>query len=251
MAIVNRVIGDCPGCGDKSCFGNVMVNRSTLLRGCTKCKYKVRVPLPELKKKIVYLDQSLLSSAFKLRDQKSVAALERVSNLASKQLLVAPHSNIHDDETQLWSGYEGQTPDQLMRFIKKAARGLQFKPHYEVEKEQAYRAFEAFRAAGQATYIPLEQDVFRGDPHEWHDYVYISVQRPPIGFDEQRQRKERATREMVNAFESWRSRPERRRLKSLAERSMIFGTLQLMRRTVMQSSSITLWLTSSLGRKWA
>jgi hypothetical protein len=205
MAIVNTVIGDCPGCGEKDCFGNVMVSGATLLRGCRRCKYRSRLALPKLKKKIVYLDQSLLSSAFKLRHLKSVDAVKRVSELASKQLLVSPHSNIHEDETHLWPGFGGQTAEQLLSFIKKSARGLHLRPHYEVEKEQMYRAFQSFLKKGPVEYPLLQGDVFRDDPHEWHNYVYITVQRKPFGLEQQRASKERSTRDIVDAFTAWKS----------------------------------------------
>lgn len=110
MAIVNRVLGDCPGCGGKSCFGNVNISRNILLRGCGRCRYLTEIHLPELRKKVIYLDQSLLSSAFKSRDERAVRAVNRVSELASKQLIVAPHSNLHEDETHQWTGYDGKLP---------------------------------------------------------------------------------------------------------------------------------------------
>jgi len=65
VALVSRVLGDCPGCAGRACFGNVLVSDSVLCRGCKQCKYWQRIPLPSVRKKIVYLDQSLLSSAFK------------------------------------------------------------------------------------------------------------------------------------------------------------------------------------------
>lgn len=207
MAFVSsdRVIGDCPSCGGKTCFGNVMVVGSTLCRGCSQCSYWVQIPLPALRKKIIYLDQSLLSSAFRMGKPPLVEVFKRVSNLACKQLLVTPHSDIHEEETYAWSGYAGQTPDQLMRFIKTAARGLKFKPQNEVEKEQIFRAFKAFMAGEPATDTLLKSDIFFDDPNEWHDYMYVSIQRPPIDLNELLQQKTRSTRQMLDAFETWRN----------------------------------------------
>jgi transcription elongation factor Elf1 len=59
MAIVSYILGPCPSCGKKS-FGNVDVYGSHVLRGCGACEYKDRVPLPPVKKKIIYLDQFFL-----------------------------------------------------------------------------------------------------------------------------------------------------------------------------------------------
>jgi len=207
MAIVSccRVIGDCPICGGEACFGNVMVGGSTLSRGCRLCAHWVQIPLPVLKKKILYLDQSFLSSAFRMGKPPLVEVFKKVSNLASKQLLVTPHSDIHEDETYAWSGYSEQTPEQLMRFIKTVARGLKFKPQNEVEKEQIFRAFKAFMAGEPATNTLLKSDIFYGDQNEWHDYMYVSVQRPPIDLNGLRQQKARSSQQMLDAFKSWRN----------------------------------------------
>jgi hypothetical protein len=54
---VSYVLGDCPGCGRKDSFGNVEVFGGKLAyQGCKRCNYHVQIPLPKLKKKIVYLD---------------------------------------------------------------------------------------------------------------------------------------------------------------------------------------------------
>lgn len=148
MALVHRILGNCPGCGREACFGNVNIDGDRLLRGCGYCRYFEQIPLPSVKKKIAYLDQALLSSAFKGRDQRAVEAVSRVSDLASMQLLVAPHSNVHEDETHQWTGYDGKTPAELMRFIEQTARGVEFKPSYSVEHTQVYKGFKAFISGG-------------------------------------------------------------------------------------------------------
>lgn len=175
MAIVHRVVGDCPGCGGKACFGNVSVSGTTLTRGCGRCRFLSRIPLPAIRKKIVYLDQSLLSSAFKTQDDRAVRAVKRVSELASKQLLVAPHSNLHEDETHLWSGYGGRTPAELMKFIERTARGVEFKSTHEIEHTQAYKGFKAYRQGLPAVYAQEERDAISRDVHEWHNYYVVTV----------------------------------------------------------------------------
>lgn len=204
MAIVHRVLGNCPGCGGKSCFGNVNIGGNTLVRGCGKCRYLTRIPLPPVAKKIVYLDQSLLSSAFKGRDQRAVHAVERVSELASRQLLVAPHSNIHEDETHQWTGYDGKKPAELMRFIEHTGRGLEFKATYEVEHTQAYNGFKAY-LEGAAPAYELSQDdaISSSDANEWHNYVYIRGGRYRGDVELIKQLKHQAVQTLVNIFDQW------------------------------------------------
>ncbi|MBU3697501.1 hypothetical protein [Dechloromonas sp.] len=203
MAIVNVVLGDCPGCGGKACFGNVMITGNKLSRGCKQCRYWTYVNLPPVSKKIVYLDQSILSAAFKGGDARAVQAVERVSQLASKQLLVAPHSNLHEDETHQWAGYGGKTPVELMKFIERTARGLEFKNSYSVEEAQAYKGFKAFLAGASPQYELDEKDAVSGDIHEWHNYVYITVGRYLGDTQLISELKEQAVRTLLEVFDTW------------------------------------------------
>lgn len=152
-----------------------MVHGTTLSRGCGRCKHWERITLPKLRKQIVYLDQSLLSSAFKGGDLRAMQAVTLVSQLASEQLLVAPHSNVHEDETHQWTGYGGKCATDLMEFIERTARGVEFLPTFRVEHTQAYKGFTAYLRQDAPVYRIEASDAMSGDLHEWHNYVYITV----------------------------------------------------------------------------
>lgn len=64
MARVIYVLGDCPSCGSKNAFGNVDVCKTYVYQGCKRCQYSERLNLPQLRKKILYLDQFFFSRAF-------------------------------------------------------------------------------------------------------------------------------------------------------------------------------------------
>src|SRR4051794_9920251 len=101
--LIARVLAEpCPKCGKVGQFGNVNVSHDTLLRGCNSCGARVRIPLPQLRKKVLYLDQSFLSIAFKDKDARYVQAAMRIADLTHRQLLVCPRSHIHEIETNLW-----------------------------------------------------------------------------------------------------------------------------------------------------
>lgn len=140
MALVSRIIGDCPSCGRKDSYGNVNVSGNTLSRGCLSCRHWDRIPLPPLNKQILYLDQFFYSHAFRGINKNFVEAKEKIQKLAYDQLLVAPYSDVHEDETHLW------TPEQrepLWKFIKQTSAGHDFWPEYHVKETQLDRAFEA------------------------------------------------------------------------------------------------------------
>jgi hypothetical protein len=144
--LVTRVLGDCPGCGGKNRFGNVLVGSSRVIRGCMSCNCRTVVWVPEIQKKIVYLDQFFLRGAFRGGETRFVNAAHRIRRLSELQLLVAPFSSIHEDETHQWREYGGKNKEDLMEFIKATSRGHEFKPAYDVEETQIIRAFEGFLA---------------------------------------------------------------------------------------------------------
>lgn len=156
--------------------------------------------LPPVHKKVIYLDQFFLSGAFRGGDERFVRAAERIAQLAENQLLVAPYSSIHEDETHLWPGFA-----ELYPFIKRASRGAEFELASEVEREQLLRAFKNWRAQG-----PVEQALEREDALEsaqvnsWDSYFWIDVGGymgdPQLLGELKRQ----SVEGLVDAFPAWR-----------------------------------------------
>jgi len=204
MAIVTYVTGDCPGCGGKGTYGNVMIpGGQHVLRGCGQCQYKAKVYLPDVRKKVVYLDQFLLSGAFRGGDQRFVEAVKRVSELCSLQMLVAPYSSVHEDETHQWRGHAGKSYDQLITFIKKTSRGSKFKTPHEVETAQIYKGFQTFLHGDPTAYAIDVRDAIQGDIHGWDDYYRIEVGRYLGDIEEIRRLKEHAVQTLVSVFDHW------------------------------------------------
>jgi len=55
----------CPNCGKQE-YGVLSVQRTECVRRCRDCWYTRHVPLPELKKKVVYVDQFAYSNILKV-----------------------------------------------------------------------------------------------------------------------------------------------------------------------------------------
>jgi hypothetical protein len=203
--LVTRIKGDCPGCGGIRKFGNVSVRGVHLLRGCLSCKYHERVTLPPVRKKIIYLDQFFFSHAFHAQDPRFVAAAERIRQISALQLLAAPFSSIHEDETNQWRGYSGKNKDDLMKFIKATSRGHEFEPAYEVEKTQIHRAFQAFIGGGPSAFQRWEDDAVEEEIHEWDDYIWFDVGRYFGDVELMRALKQKSVIGLVNVFNQWRN----------------------------------------------
>lgn len=202
--LVTRVLGDCPSCGGKQRFGNVSVLRDHVTRGCLSCNYSTEVWLPRVRKRILYLDQFFFSSAFRERDARFVEAAARIRHISRLQLLVAPFSSIHEDETHQWRGCDGKTKDALMEFIKATSGGHEFERAYNVERTQIERAFQAFLAGEPSTFTLREGDAFYGNIHEWEDYFRIDVDGYFGNIEFFREGKRRSVDGLVGLFPDWR-----------------------------------------------
>lgn len=202
--LVTRIIGDCPKCGGKKCFGNISVLGNRVLRGCRSCHYNTNVWLPAVRKKILYLDQFFFSSAFRERDSRFVKAVEQIRQNSDHQLLVSPFSSIHEDETHQWRGYDGKNKEDLMEFIKATSRGHEFEPAYDVEQTQIVRAFKSFLAGNPAAFEIKRQDALERNIDEWDDYFRIDVGRYMGDIELKRDLKRQSVEELANIFPGWR-----------------------------------------------
>lgn len=199
--LINRHIDEpCPKCGSLGKYGNVNLGNNILNRGCNNCGEWVRLPLPDLRKKIIYLDQFFLSHAFRNKEQPFVDTANRIKDMAARQLLVCPYSSVHTDETHLW---RHEQKEELFKFIKQTARGHHYKQAYEIKQVQMHRAFEAFIADGDVSQKIKERDAFRNDIHCWDDYIWVDI-RPFLGnLEEMRQGKASSIADLVDLFPAW------------------------------------------------
>lgn len=196
--IVTHVLHNCPGCGYER-YGNVMVMGSFVLRGCGRCKYSVRVPLPPIHKKILYLDQPFFSGAFRGGDQRFVDLADKIERLSSLQLLTSPRSFAHDAEAVQWD-----RGPQLIEFIKRTSRGHKFDEGYNVEQAQIMKGFKAWLDDGPVEYVREPGDALPRDLHKWNGYMFIDIRRPLGDPAEMREKKEKSAQMLVGFFDEWR-----------------------------------------------
>ncbi|MDR6990209.1 hypothetical protein [Luteimonas sp. 3794] len=196
MLVAHR-IGDCPRCGH-NVFGNVLISGNLLLRGCGRCTYSQEIPLRRLRKEVLYLDQSFFSGAFRARENRYVRLFERISRLASMQLMTVPRSSVHDSETRLWVD-----ATHLRDFIKRASRGSRFEHSFRVERDQIFRGFRSWRA-NEPTGQLLQEEVLAPSAHEWDSYLHVDVQLPDGGVEEERELKRQSMENLIALFDEWR-----------------------------------------------
>jgi len=88
------------------------------VRRCIGCWFDQRIPLPQLDKKLIYLDQFVISNMMKELDPDRPATakgikggfyrtiFEKLDRLSKLQLVVCPDSPVHDSESVVDSRYE-------------------------------------------------------------------------------------------------------------------------------------------------
>jgi len=197
--MVTQIIGDCPSCGGLSTYGNVDIHDHYVLRGCRSCRYSIQLPLPPIRKAILYLDQCFFSGAFRDREARFAKPAKRIQELAAQQLLLVPYSSAHEDESHQW---EHRT--ELMKFIKATSRGQHFEPTYYVERVQVLKAFEAWRKGNTTVYNLEERDVLLGDVHSWESYFRIEVGKYLGNIEQIRDNKRASLEGLLDLFEDWR-----------------------------------------------
>jgi hypothetical protein len=124
------------------------------------------------RKAILYLDQHFWSLALR-KEPKSDAAMQRIKALLRLQILAAPYSYTHEEETRLWDG----RGEELLTFIRTISRGHRFEPYYQVERTQTLRAFQCFLNGLSPTHVVEERDALPQRVHDWDGPFAIYVDR--------------------------------------------------------------------------
>ncbi len=95
----------CPNCNRSNSFGVLMVLTDRYVRECRECSYRIEYSLPRLNKKIIYLDQFVISEMMKeingslgkteKVDDFWLTLFEKLNVLIRLQLIICPSSFFH------------------------------------------------------------------------------------------------------------------------------------------------------------
>jgi hypothetical protein len=173
----------CPKCGAEQ-FGVLMVSGNHYLRRCRErtCWHTQRINLPEIKKKIIYLDQCAISNMMKALNpdvkghERAVAdpfwqeLFELLNVLGMLQLVVCPDSDEHRNESLLSPFYA-----PLKRMYELLSHGSTFRDSEAIRYQQVATIAEAW-IRGEAPKFNFDaQEISHRKLHEWQDRLIISV----------------------------------------------------------------------------
>jgi len=222
-----------PQCALENSFGVFFLigGESGYTRKCIKCGYQQGFDLPEIKKKILYLDQFVISNLVKLLD-KSHPSHERIKadpfweslftklEVASKsQAIVCPDSFHHRDESLI-----GNMDFKLMkRLYEHFSNGKTFYPGIIIERNQITQHFEGWLANEKVEFdFKPENITFEQNLHNWSVGLMISVGGNPYpGQVEGLQKNNIVTREQLKiVWDRWRSETNVRFIERVKEETL-------------------------------
>src|SRR5215207_3510632 len=102
--------GMCPAC-QRDTFGILSAGGDRVALRCTECRYSDSEALPEVDKRVIYLDQSIFSLLFQVEgggrppqghEEFAREFYRRVRRVVLLQQVVLPHSDVHNDETNVF-----------------------------------------------------------------------------------------------------------------------------------------------------
>jgi hypothetical protein len=178
------------------------------VRRCIDCSFDQSLPLPEIKKRIIYLDQFVISNMMKELEPANTNAhpfyrplFEKLDRLSKLQLIVCPESPIQDYESAVDPRYE-----KLRAVFRLFSHGISFHPAITILHAQIARAFKCW-----LTGEPCRADVTRDfaltkNPDVWEERYRIEVNYTLASLaQELKTRSELVTRHLREKCQQWQN----------------------------------------------
>jgi len=178
----------CPNlqCLTENAFGMFIPieGSKTYMRECIQCGHQKNFDFPKIRKKILYLDQFVISNLIKLLDKshpshKKIKAdpfwetlFIKLETASKSQAIVCPDSFYHRDES-----LTGNIDFRLMkRLYKHFSSGKTLYPSTVIEKNQIVQHFEGWLENKKVEFEFKPEDIaFERDLHSWSVGLRVSV----------------------------------------------------------------------------
>jgi hypothetical protein len=169
----------CPACG-KDKFGVSIIRGSHLMRRCRDCWHKQDYELPQLKKKIIYLDQFVISNLMKLENpatkgHATVAAdpfwrelRDMLFQLRHLQVICCPDSGSHEEESRT-SPFNAD----LKKTYEALSGAITFKAFDSIKSQQICEITLAWLEGREPAFDFNPEGILSSDPNDWNEHFYI------------------------------------------------------------------------------
>lgn len=177
----------CPQCGHEA-FGVLNIDGTSYSRRCRDCWHLVtRIPLPKLRKRLIYLDQYVVSNLMKLDNPE----LQRNDSLRSNpfwqelrdllmelrrlQLIVCPDSASHVSESRI-----SPFNTELKKTYENLSGGITFTSFEAICSNQIGELAWAWSEKREPAFDFDPRDVLSDDPNKWSKRYYVTFQDNPF-----------------------------------------------------------------------
>jgi len=171
----------CPACG-KDRFGVSIISGSRLTRRCRDCWHKQDYRLPELRKKIIYLDQFVISNLMKLENPATKGHATVASDpfwrelhdllfqLRHLQIICCPDSGSHEEESRT-SPFNAE----LKKTYEVLSGGITFEAFDSIKSKQIGELALAWAEHREPAFDFDSRSILSSDPNGWNERFYIVV----------------------------------------------------------------------------
>jgi transcription elongation factor Elf1 len=202
----------CRKCGHKT-FGILLIRNNHYTRRCRDCGHSGEFRLPELRRKIIYLDQFVVSNLMKLVTPSSKGH-ERVKadafwrelydlliQLRRLQLIVCPYSESHENESLTF-----EFGSALKKMYEQLGSGNSFKSFDSIKSQQICELARAWSEEREPGFDFAPSDVLERNPNEWNERFYVTTgSNPFVAADELRRVRNEMHANIARLFTSvWR-----------------------------------------------
>lgn len=172
---------DCPKCRQHE-FGVLQIHDNSYTRRCRSCWNTLTFVLPELKKKVIYLDQFVFSNIAKLLSPETLGhkrakaeplwreLFESLDVLCRMQLVICPDSTEHHDESLISPFYE-----ELKHTYEHFSTGISFSHSTSIQDTQIVEAFRSWLNDEKPGFKPDARRIAHGNLHGWHDRIFVTT----------------------------------------------------------------------------
>jgi hypothetical protein len=171
----------CPVCGAEGEYGVLMIGGLQYRRRCRECWHSEPYSLPPLSKKVIYLDQMVVSNMTKALHPTAAAGrqidpfwrelFERLDVICKMQLAICPDSETHREESAVW-----KHPEALREMYEHFSNGVTFYDAPTVRETQLMAFLENWLDGRPKDPIDADQSTsIRGTVDSWQDHFRVSV----------------------------------------------------------------------------
>jgi hypothetical protein len=176
----------CPGCAQET-FGVFAIKSDHYSRACRACGHRADYRLPPLHRKIIYLDQFVISNLMKLltpetrghekvkEDEYWRELYDILVGLRHLQAIACPFSEAHEQESLTF-----EFGDALKRLYEELGSGNWFKHFDKIKALQIVELARAWSDEREPAFTFDPSSVLGREPHRWNERFYLTSQNNPF-----------------------------------------------------------------------